>query len=33
MENNKTIDSNTRSGCTYGEQYINSAYNLFNIQS
>lgn len=33
MENNKTIDSNKRSGCTYGEQYINSACNLFNIQS
>lgn len=33
MENNKTIDSNTGSGCTYGEQHINSAHNLFNIQS
>lgn len=33
MENNKTIDSNTRSSCTYGEQYIHSAHNLFNIHS
>lgn len=33
MKNNKTIESNTRSGCTYDEQYINSAHNLFNIQN
>lgn len=33
MENNKTIEGNTRSGCAYGEQYMSSACNFFNIQS